>query len=151
MVLFYTHILLAGAVFLLIKDLLMGGNWLIFLLMMLGGSILPDIDVSSSKINQWSGFLGKVIAFFTTHRGIFHSPLLFIIFFIILSYFWSTYYAWGLIAGYLTHMFGDGITRMGVQPFYPFKFKVRGPVTVGGLNEGIIAILLIILIIGLLM
>lgn len=147
MVLFHTHILLGVVVFLFAKEYFTGGNEVIFFLLVLFGSIFPDIDEQNSKINRWSGILGKVIAFFTTHRGIFHSPLLFITLFILLSYLWSSYYAWGLIVGYFTHVLGDGITKMGVQPFYPFSdFKIRGLVKVGGFLEAIIVIVLVVLI-----
>ncbi|MBU0457718.1 MAG: metal-dependent hydrolase [Nanoarchaeota archaeon] len=148
MVLFHTHILLGIIVFLFTKDFFSGGNQIIFFLMVLLGSILPDIDESKSKINQWSGIIGKIIAFFAQHRGFYHSLLFFVITFMSVSYLWSNYYAWGLLLGYLAHMFGDGITLMGVQIFYPFsKFKIKGPVKVGGMVESVILIFLVILIV----
>ncbi|MEK6845688.1 MAG: metal-dependent hydrolase, partial [Nanoarchaeota archaeon] len=70
--LFLTHLLLGIASFLLVKEYLIG-NQIIILLLILLGSILPDIDEAHSKINQWGGILGKIIAFFSKHRGMFHS------------------------------------------------------------------------------
>lgn len=148
MVMFHTHILLGITVFLFTKDFFSAGNNLIFFLMVLLGSILPDIDSRHSKINRWSGFVGNIATFLAKHRGFFHSLLFFLILFFVISYYWKNNYAWGLLLGYFAHLIGDGITRRGVQIFYPFsKFKFKGPIRVGGMFETIIMVLLIIAII----
>lgn len=147
MVLFYTHILLGIVVFLLTKDFFQAGNNLIFFLMVMLGSILPDIDEKHSKMNRWSGFIGNIAVFLTKHRGFFHSLLFFIILFLAISYYWQNFYAEGLLLGYFAHLMGDGVTKMGVQIFYPFsRFKFKGPVRVGGMFEFVIMALLIIFI-----
>ncbi len=146
--LFYTHLLIGITLFLLVKDYFAKGNELFFFLLVLLGSILPDIDEGKSKINQWSGILGRIIAFFSTHRGIFHSLLLYLFFFLIISYFYTIYYGQALFLGYLAHLLGDGITKQGVQVFYPFfDFKIRGFVKVGGFWEWLIVAVLIVLIV----
>ena len=146
--LFHTHILLGVVLFLLIKDLFVGGNQVLFFFLVLLGSILPDIDSKDSKINRWSGVIGTVVAFFFKHRGLFHSLILHVILFFVVSYFFGTYYASGLMIGYFAHLLGDGFTRGGIAVFYPFsKFKVRGPVRVGGFFEGLIMVALFFLIV----
>jgi inner membrane protein len=144
--LFRNHILLGIVFFLLLKDYINGG--LVFFILVLLGSILPDIDERNSKINQWSGFIGKIIATFSKHRGFFHSFLFIgILIFIVWNYF-GLNYGLALGIGFLAHVVGDGITPMGVQMFYPFsKFKVRGPIRVGGWMEGIIFLFLVLLIV----
>jgi inner membrane protein len=145
--LFPTHILLGIVFFLLLKDFFSGGNEVIFFLLVLLGSVLPDIDEKNSKVNRWFGFLGLFIAFFAKHRGFFHSLLFHGILFLIISYFFNTYYAFALFLGYLAHLVGDSVTPMGVQLFYPFlKFKFRGPIKTGGFYESIVLVLLVVVI-----
>jgi inner membrane protein len=111
------------------------------------GSILPDLDERNSKINQWSGFIGKIIVFFFKHRGLLHSLLFHVGLFVLVSYTFNTYYAAALFIGYIAHLIGDGITPMGVQVLYPFsKFKLRGPFRVGGFVEKIIMVSLSVFI-----
>jgi inner membrane protein len=145
--LFYTHILLGVVLFILTKGILNGGNEIIFFLLLLLGSILPDIDADRSKINQWSGFIGRIISIFVKHRGIFHSIILHLLIFVIVSYFFSVYYAQGLFLGYIAHLIGDGVTLRGVKVFYPFsEFKIKGPIRVGGIFEWLIMGALIVFI-----
>ena len=146
--LFHTHVLLGIVLFLLVKDFFSGGSEVMFFLLVLLGSILPDIDERRSKINRWSGIIGSIVAFFAKHRGFFHSLLCYVLLFFVVYYYFSLYYAVALFIGYLAHMVGDGFTKMGVQPFYPFfEFKIRGPLKVGGMAEGAVMVLLVLLII----
>ncbi len=143
MVLFYTHLLLGITAFLLLKDYFPGGNETIFFLLVLLGSILPDIDEADSKINRWSGLAGGIIAFFSRHRGFFHSLLFFALSALLIRYFWSGSYAAGLFMGFMAHLAGDAITKMGVAAFYPIsEFKIKGPVKVGGIMEMILVLFL---------
>ncbi|MBT5397403.1 metal-dependent hydrolase [Candidatus Woesearchaeota archaeon] len=145
--LFHTHILFGVVMYFVTRNVFPGGNEILFFLLVLVGSVIPDIDTKWSKVNQWAGFVGKIIAFFSTHRGLFHSIIFYAIIFWIMYTFFGVYYAFALFAGYLAHLIGDVITPMGVSPLYPFsKWKVRGPIKVGGLVENIILILLILLI-----
>ena len=145
--LFYTHVLLGILFFLLFRGYFSGNILLVFLLMLLG-SVLPDLDEPHSKINQWSGVLGRIISFFFKHRGMFHSLLFAGIFLILLGYFWQWPYAIALALGYLAHLLIDSITPLGVQLFYPFsRHKIRGPVRTGGAWELFLLALFIVLII----
>lgn len=146
--LFQTHILLGIIVFLLLKDFFTGGNQYLFLFLLLLGSILPDIDEPHSKINKWSGFVGKWITFLFQHRTMFHSLFLHTTLFLILRYYWNTYYASALFLGYFAHIMGDMLTPFGVALLYPFSMrKVRGPIRVGGVVEKGIMVVLVILIV----
>lgn len=144
--LFPTHILLGIVFFLLFKGFL-AGNEIILLLLVLLGSLLPDLDSPHSKVSQWSGIVGKIVSFFFRHRGILHSIVLHLLLFVIISYVFNVFYARALFIGYLAHVLGDGITPAGVKLFYPFsKFKLKGPVKVGGIFEWVLLVLLIIVV-----
>jgi len=149
--LFYTHLLLGVLFFLIFKQFFSGSQEIAFLLLVLLGSILPDIDESKSKINQWFGAGGKIASLFSQHRGIFHSLIFTVFLFLLISFLTQTYYAYALALGYLSHLIGDALTPMGVQIFYPFsKFKLSGPIKVGGLGEMFILLLLLAILIKLL-
>ena len=146
--LFYTHLLLGILFFTFFKDYFSGGNTIIFLGMLLLGSILPDIDESHSTINRCTGIVGKIISFFFEHRGIFHSLLFAFIFFVGITQYWSNYYGWALQLGYCAHLLGDALTKRGVQIFYPFShFKLKGPLRTGGFLEAIVLVLIVVVLI----
>ena len=146
--LFHTHILLGITFFLLLEDLFSGGNEIIFFLLVLLGSILPDLDSARSRINRWSGIIGIIIAFFFRHRGIMHSLFLHLLLFFTITLTFDVYYASGLFLGYLAHVVGDGATRGGLMVFYPFsKYKIKGPIRVGSFSENLILVLLVGIII----
>ena len=145
--LFHGHVLLGILAFLFTKNLFSGGNQLIFFCLVLLGALLPDIDEPNSRINKWSGIIGKIIGKLFKHRGFLHSILFFIILFLIIKYYFSAYYAYAIVIGYSAHVVGDGISLMGLNPFYPFKFKVKGPMRVGGKVEMVLTILFYFLII----
>ena len=148
--LFHTHILLGILFFLFFKHIFQGGNEIVLFLLVLLGSVLPDIDSKYSKIHQWSGFIGRIITFFAKHRGLFHSFIFHLFLFFAVSFFFSSYYAFGLFLGYLAHLLADGLTRRGVQVFYPFSsYTIRGPLKVGGLVEGLLLVVFVALILKL--
>lgn len=142
--LFFTHLLLGIIAFLFTKDFVHGGNIWIFFGLVVIGSLIPDIDAEESKVNRWSGFIGDIIGFFTSHRGFFHAVYIYLGLALVLSYFFGAYYGAGLLIGYLAHFIGDAITPMGVRPLYPFfKSKISGPIKTGGVLEIVVSILLL--------
>jgi len=144
--LFHTHVLLGLLAFLFIHNYLPGNEYVILLLILVG-SILPDIDEHKSKAAQLSGILGNIVSFFAKHRGIFHSFLFPFLVCGILAYFWSYPYALAFFIGYLAHLIGDSLTPMGIPVFYPFSnWKLRGPFKVGSWMEWVLLALLTILI-----
>ena len=150
--LFHTHLLLGVLFYLLFARFFSGGNQIIFFLLVMLGSLLPDIDESNSKINQWFGAGGKIASLFTHHRGVFHSLIFTVFLFLLVSFLTQNYYAYALVLGYLSHLVGDALTPMGVQIFYPFsKFKLRGPIKTGKLGEMFILLALFAIIIKLIL
>jgi len=146
--LFFTHLLLGFVLFLFTKDFLQGGNQIIFLILVLLGSILPDIDSEESKIHRWSGIVGRIVTFFSRHRGFFHAMFLYVFLAAVISYFLGAYYGLGLLIGYFAHLIGDMMTLDGVAPLYPFsKSRISGPVRVGGILEAVMVVILLGLIV----
>ena len=125
-------------------------NTPLFFVTMLLGSLLPDIDERHSKINQWSGIIGKCIAFLSKHRGFFHSLLFIGMVFGVLVYVGKIYYGWALLLGFVAHLVGDGLTPMGVTIFYPFSaWRIKGPFRTGGVGEIAVMVLLVMVIVKL--
>ncbi len=148
--LFQGHLLLGLVYYLLFFDNFSPNNQFLFFFFVLLGSLLPDIDEENSKINQWSGFIGKIVGRIFPHRGFLHSIFFFTILFFVLKHFLGATYGYGLLLGYLAHLTGDCISLAGVRIFYPFRFKIKGPLRVGSKFETVLTILLFLLVIKLL-
>ncbi len=145
--LFHTHMLLGIISFLLLRAYLPGNEYLIFILILIG-SILPDIDEHKSKAAQLSGIIGKIVSFFAKHRGIFHSFLFPFIVCGMLAYFWHYPYSLAFFIGYFVHLLADALTPMGIPIFFPFSdWRIRGPIRVGTWMEWILFGILVLLII----
>ena len=146
--LFYTHLLLGVFFFLLVDPFLSPARELVFFLMVLLGSVFPDIDEPHSKMNRWSGILGRVVGVLFIHRGVIHSFLFMGLMCALVWHFWAGFAALGLLLGYVAHLFGDALTPMGVAVLYPFSnFRVRGPIRTGGLVEVLLMVLIIVLVV----
>lgn len=143
---FRTHLaigLLAGLVFAGFFDVAL--PWL-FVLIVVVSSSLPDIDHPKSKISKLLFPVSWIISWVVRHRGIMHSlfPVAFIY-----GFFWYndlTYIGTAVVLGYLSHLVSDSMTNGGIDFLYPVsRFKIAGPIEVGGFMEGIIFILVVIL------
>jgi len=141
--LFLTHILFGVLVGLVSVGFISGGNSYLFFFLVLVGAALPDIDQPGSKMNQWTGIIGKSVSWFFKHRGIFHSMWLVVILVLVFKLFFGTYYAWGLFLGMVSHLVADGLTRAGVDWFYPWKsLRMRGFIRTGGIGEVAVQVVL---------
>ena len=54
-----------------------GGNEFLLFLILIFVSLLPDIDEKHSKVNRWSGIIGRFVIHVFKHRGILHSIFFF--------------------------------------------------------------------------
>lgn len=113
-----------------------------FLLAMVLGSLLPDLDSATSFI----GKKFKLVSLFFKHRGMMHSIVFMtgfsIIFFLITKDF---YYFLAFAAGYLSHLLLDSLTPSGVAFFWPSKVRTRGTFKTTGLVDIILLVVLIFL------
>jgi membrane-bound metal-dependent hydrolase YbcI (DUF457 family) len=107
---------------------------------------LPDIDHENSKISRKL----PIISWFTTlmckHRGITHSIVGLSIPFMIAVYLpFGMELAYGIVIGYVSHLFGDMCTPRGIPLFWPFMSYYRIPVLC---NLGIITKIILVLVMG---
>lgn len=115
---------------------------MIFVLVALVSTIIPDIDSRFSMIGQKT--IARILQFFTKHRGIIHSYTLLLIVTIISALFVPVL-ALPFFLGYGMHLFADSFNISGIRPFYPLKRKAYGKFRTGGKTEVGILILFIIL------
>lgn len=97
-------------------------------------SMIPDADISSSRL----GRRFRMISWFFSHRGFFHSLLALALFSFIAFIYVKFIYALAFMIGYLSHLFLDIINRQGMAIFFPFGFKVRGVIRTNSLAEKIL-------------
>jgi inner membrane protein len=113
-----------------------------FLLAIMLGSLLPDLDSATSFI----GKKFKLVSLFFRHRGMIHSVVFLtvfsIIFFLITKNF---YYFLAFSIGYLSHLFLDSLTPKGVAFFWPSKTRTRGSIKTTGLWDFLIFFVLVAL------
>lgn len=145
--LFHGHLLLGLITFLVFRNVITGGNELIFFLLILFGALLPDIDEPDSTINKWFGFIGIITGKLFSHRGFLHSLLFFILVALLIKFLSSNYYAYAILLGYISHIVGDGFSRQGVRVFWPFNFKLAGPLKVGGWSEFFLTLALFLVVV----
>ena len=141
--LFPTHILL-GIFFFLLVEPYFSGNEILFLLFVLIGSVLPDIDEKHSKAVQWTGLLGDIISFFSKHRGFFHSLFFAVIITLLVKYLLGEMYAGALFLGLISHLLGDALTKNGLPILYPFSFRVKGWIKTNGWGEKFVQVFILV-------
>ncbi len=138
--LFRTH--LAFAIFISLILLYFNLN-LVFVIIFIIASLLPDIDSPTSKIGKRFKFLNYLFA----HRGFFHSLFALLIFTIIL-YFVNYLLAIAFFSGYFLHLLLDSFTKQGIYLFYPFSTKKsKGRIKVGSILENILFFVVLFVII----
>lgn len=118
----------------------------IFAIVLLVATFIPDIDTGFSTLGKMKGF--RFLQFFVRHRGWIHSflpavvlALVFTIVFPVLTL--------PFFLGYSLHIFLDSFTMDGVMPFWPYKKASRGFLKTGSYIETVIFIFFILGDIGL--
>jgi len=123
---FKTHLVFSLFVGLILIKVLDVKNQILFLIFLLFFAVFPDIDEKRSKVSKKIKFLSIPINFLFKHRGFFHTiyfPLfLFVLFFVI----GENVLGIAVLAGYLSHLFLDSLTKSGVRIFRPLKFRFYG-------------------------
>ncbi|MBS3092392.1 metal-dependent hydrolase [Candidatus Pacearchaeota archaeon] len=107
-------------------------NKIIFAFTAFIATFIPDVDIRFSKAGKIP-FTG-ILRFFTKHRGMVHSLTLCLIISVIIALFFPIL-AFGFFTGYSTHLIADSFTKMGIKPFWPLKFEVKGWITTGSKIE----------------
>lgn len=129
---FRTHLAFSLFVGLILIKFLNVENQILFLILILFFGLFPDIDEKSSRISKKTKLLSWPISFLFKHRGFFHTvyfPLILSVLFFILD---EGILGMAILAGYLSHLFLDSLTKSGVRIFNPFfKLKFYGFFKVG--------------------
>lgn len=135
-----TH--LAVTIFFILLLFPLVNNKISFSFIAIFSSMIPDVDISTSKIGKYKIF--RPLQIFTKHRGFFHCLL----FMALLLLFFLNFYPPGAFAffiGYSSHLIADSFTPEGVRFFYPSKKIISGRVITGKKTEKIIFLLFIFL------
>jgi inner membrane protein len=129
---FFTHLAFSFFIGLFAIDFLSVTNSVLFMVILLACSLLPDIDHPDSKIGRFF----KPIGWIFTHRGFFHSLLAGGIFALAAYFlFRNIDVVIAVIVGYSSHLVLDAVNHQGIAFFYPFKNRLTGFVKSGGIAE----------------
>jgi len=132
--LFRTHVLFGVFVWFVLGRFVEMPFFVLFFVLL--GSVFVDVDSCSSRVGRKVWFL----SWWFRHRGFFHS-LVGALFFSTLIGLISLWGGFGFFVGYLSHLFLDGWTRMGLKMFWPFGFRIRGFVKSGSWVEDVLFVL----------
>jgi len=136
---FKTHILFGFLVGIFFLKLIQIDNMVLYFVLIILGSLLPDIDHPNSKI----GSLFKPVGWLFEHRGFFHSIFPVIILLLLIKVNQVLFIP--LSIGYISHILIDMVTIKGVLLIYPLiNLRVNGFIKTGGLIELIIFYFLVI-------
>ncbi len=114
-----------------------------FGIMVLIGSVLPDIDNAFSNVGSFANVrnntagnnvFGNMMQGFQEHRGFIHSLTCAFILSVVLAVFIPVL-AFGFFLGYAIHLFADSFTREGVVPFWPYSGRAHGMLVKGSMSE----------------
>ncbi|MDP3881492.1 MAG: metal-dependent hydrolase [Nanoarchaeota archaeon] len=134
-----THLLFG--IFLALAFLDYANNKLIFFLVILASTFLPDVDCMHSYLGREKIF--RPLQWFVKHRGFFHSLLFCIAIAVIFSFYYPPL-ALPFFLGYAGHLLLDSFTDNGIRPFWPFKKELKGFVrTNGNVEKGIFYFLIL--------
>jgi inner membrane protein len=139
---FKTHLMVGILAGLLAIKVLTPHNQILFIVLVMFASLLPDIDHPDSKI----GSKVKIVGFLFEHRGFFHSLIATILFSVLAYSFLGMIGLQAVAIGYLSHLFADSLTREGIMFLYPLtKRRMNGIFKTGSIAEYVIFFVLVVL------
>jgi inner membrane protein len=140
---YYTHLAFSFLIGLILIKYFGFSNQILFMILFLLFSLLPDIDKIGSKVSKKFKVISFFVNIFIGHRGLVHSILIPVILYLIL-FLIRMDIAIAASFGYLSHLVLDCFNVSGVKLFWPFPKKIKGFVKVGSLTEYLIFIGLLI-------
>lgn len=139
---FKTHLAIGFLVGLLSMHYLHPQNQILFMVLILLGSLLPDIDHPNSTIGRKT----KIIALLFEHRGFFHGFLSIIPLLFLLSFVLTKIQLVAVALGYASHLLSDALTIEGIMPLHPLtRWRLRGFLRTGATYETVILVALVVL------
>ena len=136
--LFRTHLMFSIFAILLMINFV--NNQLVFVIVALIATIIPDIDHSDSVIGKRLIF--RPLQFFIKHRGMIHSFTIAVLISVLIAIFFPVA-SLGFFLGYSVHLLCDSFTREGIEPFWPFDYKIKGYLTTGEKYEEVLFVFMI--------
>ena len=105
---------------------------IIFVVIALLATYIPDIDTRNSKIGHHWYF--RPLQWFSKHRGFVHSFTFLLLITLLLAMFFPIV-SLGFFVGYGSHLLADSFTIEGIKPFYPSKKVSNWKIRTGGKRE----------------
>ncbi|MFC1691525.1 metal-dependent hydrolase [Nanoarchaeota archaeon] len=139
---FKTHIAIGFLAGIITVPIFNPDNIILYIILVLFSSLLPDIDHPQAKIGQHFKFIGYLFE----HRGFFHS-VFFVALVGMISYmiFGMTGMAYALVIGTLSHIAADTLNHKGIKLLHPvLPFQIKGIMKTGGVGEYIVFIATIV-------
>ena len=140
---YYTHLAFSFLIGILIIKTLSIQNQILFIILFMLASLLPDIDELKSKVSNKVKPLAHLIHFFLGHRGLMHSIWTAIILYLLIFMF-NINIAIAISFGYLSHLILDCLTPRGIKLLWPYKKRLKGFIRTGSLTEYLLFIALLI-------
>ena len=120
-------------------------NGFLFIGLVILAGILPDIDISNSKVGRKIRPLSNILNIIFGHRGLMHSIFFPVMLFFIFYQFKQINSGYAVLIGYSGHLLADALSYEGINFLYPIsRFRIQGFVKVGGLVEYVIFLMLLI-------
>ena len=148
---FRTHLLFALFAYIFVIKVFSLNFSILFALLLCFGTILPDIDSPESYVNKkyLLGF-GKGIAFFSKHRGFWHSIFGLLIFIALATFifFINNYFIFvlALPLGYFLHLMADSLNPSGIKWFWKSnKLHLKWKIKTGHVTEQLFFVLILFL------
>ena len=139
----HTHIIFSIFCIVLASKFLEIPNIAIFSVIVLFFTLLPDIDEDQSTLGRRIKPISFLIEKILGHRGIFHSFIVPALIFVGFYFLGIPIYGIAAALGYMSHLTMDAITSCGIHPFWPFPFRIHGPIRTGSVLEHLVFMLII--------
>ena len=82
-------------------------------------ALVPDLDIEDSKLGRKAGVVSKGISRAFGHRGFFHTPILYIVIYILMNMFLPKFLSLGFLIGTMSHLVLDSFNYKGIMWLYP--------------------------------
>lgn len=124
-----------------------GGDKVLFFLIVGIASLLPDLDHPDGSLNRALVFT-KIIPKIFKHRGLLHTIWAPVLLSLVITIMSTPFYGIAAFIGYASHLFSDSMTKRGLNFFYPFsQFKIAGFIETGHWTETVTFVVIIGLIV----
>jgi membrane-bound metal-dependent hydrolase YbcI (DUF457 family) len=137
----WTHVAMGLYIFLMFERLTQPSSLIVVAILILIGSLLPDIDIGTSFLGKRFKLFGEIF----DHRGFIHTIyMLFILTLLTYFLFNNVLYALAFFIAYAFHLLLDAFTPMGIKPFW-FGPKINGFAKTGSVIDTFLFVFLIII------